>query len=191
MTWMLRLLAAGLAAAALAGCGGGEEAAPVETAPTVETVETTVEEPPEPPEPTVPPEPPPEEPSAPTAMPGLPDELAGYQEWPKLNAAPIPPRASDPHNGTKDVYASVPAEDGVYPPGAIVVKEATRPGAAFVGLVAMMRKEPGANPEHNDWVMIEWVRDARNAEFEEIASGAVCTSCHFQARGSDYVFTTG
>lgn len=186
MTWMLRLLAAGLAAAALAGCGGGEEAAPVETA--VETVET-VEEPPEPPEPPTTDEPPPEEPTAPVSMPGLPDELAGYQEWTKLNAAPIPPRASDPHDGTKNVYASVPAEGGVYPPGAIVVKEATRPGAAFIGLVAMMRKEPGANPEHNDWVMVEWVRDVRDADFEEIASGAVCTSCHVQARGSDYVFT--
>lgn len=182
MTRMLRLLAAVLAAAALVGCGGEEEAAPVETAETAETIEQS-------PEPATTAEAPPEEPTAPVTMPGLPDELAGYQSWTKLNAQPIPPRDSDPHNGTKDVYASVLAEDGVYPPGAIVVKEATRPGAAFIGLVAMMRKEPGANPEHNDWVMVEWVRDARDAEFEEIASGAICTSCHLQARDRDYVFT--
>jgi hypothetical protein len=185
---MSRLLLATLAALAVAGCGGGDETAEPPAAPPTETnaetsVATTAE--------ATTAEAPPEQPTAPVTMPGLPDELAGYQSWTKLNAQPIPPRDSDPHNGTKDVYASVAAENGVYPPGAIVVKEAARPGASYIGLVAMMRKEPGANPEHNDWVMVEWVRDARDAEFEEIASGAVCTSCHMQARDRDYVFTQG
>lgn len=173
MTPMGRLLVTGLAAIALAGCGGSDETAAPEPAPAPPATSEQESQP---------------EPEAP---PGLPAELAGYQEWEQLNSEPIPPRDSDPHNGTKDVYASVPAEGGVFPPGAIVVKEAARPGASFIGLVAMMRKEKGANPEHNDWVMVEWVRDAPDAEFEEIASGSVCTSCHMQARDTDYVFTQG
>lgn len=173
---------------ALAGCGGGdgESAAPPETTlaaepaeppPTTEAATTEVPAP-------ATTEPPPE------APPGLPDELAGYDAWTKLNDTPIPPRDADPHDGTKEVYASVAAgADGLYPDGAIVVKDAVRPGADFVGLVAMMRKERGANAEHNDWVMIEWVREGPAEPFGEIASGGVCTSCHMQARATDYVFT--
>lgn len=189
---MSRLFAAGLASLVFAGCGGEtEEAEPAEDTLPATTAAAAEEPEPEaeaPPEPTVieEPEPPPPEP-----LPGLPAELAGYQDWTKLNAAPIPPRDPDPHRGTKDVFVSTTPRGGVYPPGAIVVKEARRPGASFIGLVAMMRKEAGANPEHNDWVMVEWVRDAPNAEFREIASGAVCTSCHVQARDRDYVFTQG
>jgi len=169
---------------ALAGCGGGDGdgAAPAETALTAEPIE--------PPPTTEAPPPATTEPPAASALPGLPAELADYDAWTKLNEAPIPPRDADPHDGTKEVYASVAAgSDGIYPDGAIVVKDAIRPGADFVGLVAMMRKENGANAEHNDWVMIEWVRDAPGDPFVEIASGGVCTSCHMQARETDYVFT--
>jgi hypothetical protein len=42
------------------------------------------------------------------APPGAPAFIAGYRGWTKLNAEPIPPRDSDPHNGTKNVYASKP-----------------------------------------------------------------------------------
>ena len=49
----------------------------------------TVEEPLQPAEPVV-------------ALPGLPDDVAGYTQWLKLNAEPIPPvPGGDPHNGTK------------------------------------------------------------------------------------------
>ena len=164
---------------ALAGCGGGDD----EGAPPAETVVTAGAGPTEAPAQTT-------TESGPVAFPGIPDELAGYDDWTRLNAEPIPPRAADPHDGTKDVYASVPAgADGVYPDGAIVVKEATRPGADFIGLVAMMRKERGAQPDHNDWVWVEWVRDGADEEFQEIASGATCYSCHVGARETDYVFT--
>ena len=160
---------------ALAGCGGGTEAGAPADATTSErsvTEQATTEE------------------AAPEAFPGLPPELAGYDGWTRVNDAPIPPRDADPHDGTKNVYASVgPSADGTYPDGAIVVKEAVRPGADFVGLVAMMRKEKGAQPDHNDWVWVEWTRDSPDGEFGEIASGGVCYSCHVGARESDYVFT--
>jgi hypothetical protein len=72
-----------------------------------------------------------------------------------------------------------------------VVKEATRPGKDFIGLLATMRKQKGADPEHNDWVFVEYTRDGVNEPFSELARGTVCWSCHAGAAESDYVFTAG
>ena len=177
---------------ALAACGGDPEPPPPSAAaPEPETTTTT------PPPPTgeattteettteaAPPQP---EPKAP---PGVPSFVAGYRDWAKLNDAPIPPRDSDPHNGTKDVFASRERlANGRFPAGTVVVKEATRPGADFIGLIAIMRKQRGADPEHNDWVFVEFTREAANARYELHAEGAVCWSCHVGARDLDYVFT--
>ncbi len=178
---MFRAAALVLLVALLAGCGSDDEVA-APTVPAATTEETSAA--------TTAPPPATTEAEQPEALPGLPADLAGYETWTKLNDAPIPPRDSDPHDGTKNVYASVePGADGTYPDGAIVVKEAIRPGADFIGLIAMMRKEAGAQPDHNDWVWVEWTRDSADGEFGEIASGAVCYSCHMGARDTDYVFT--
>jgi hypothetical protein len=188
-----RLLALTALAPVLAACGGSGEpdampAAPepaTETAPTTPAA-TTAEEPTttaaatsteeaEPP------------PRAPRGIPGF---VAGYSAWHKLNDAPIPPRDADPHNGTKDVYVSRERRaGGRFPDGTIVVKEAARPGADFIGLIAIMRKERGADPEHGDWSFVEYTRDAAGARFALQASGAVCWSCHVGARDRDWVFT--
>lgn len=178
------------AAIALAGCGGSDErdeapAAAPTTTPSAPEPATTAE----PPEPvsTEPPAAPPKPP------PGTPKFIAGYTQWTRLNDAPIPPRESgDAHLGTKNVYISQEiGANGRFPIGTIVVKEANRPGKDFIGLIATMRKQKGADPEHNDWVFVEYTRDARDERFSEIASGAVCWSCHAGAADSDYVFTAG
>jgi hypothetical protein len=183
----LLLLAALLLAV---GCGGGEEP---ESAPTIlpPAPETTTSLPEPTTEETTTKETATEaEPPAPQSPPGVPDYVAGYRSWTKLNEAPIPPRDNDPHNGTKDVYVSREQRgNGRYPPGTIVVKDAVRPGTDFIGLIAVMRKVPGADPAHRNWVFVEYTRDARNERFQEIASGAVCWSCHLGALENDYVFT--
>jgi Cytochrome P460 len=187
-------LAFALVATTLAACGGGDTAAEREDAPEARMTATaegagppadtgTVEEP-------VMTEPGPTRPRA-EPLPGLPRWTAGYRRWTKVNAKPLPPRDSDPHLGTKDVYASRPPRAGVYPVGTVIVKEAMRPGKDFVGLVAAMRKVAGANPDHNDWVFVEWTRDAEAETFTELARGGVCTSCHVGAADRDYVFTSG
>jgi hypothetical protein len=122
-------------------------------------------------------------------LPGLPKHTAGYATWTKLNRKPIPPRSSDPHEGTKNVYTNKAAGKGRYPAGTVIVKEAVRPGTKFVGLIAVMRKLPGSNPRHNDWQMIEYVRGTKSARFQELARGDVCYACHVGARKNDYVFT--
>ncbi|MEO8290425.1 MAG: cytochrome P460 family protein [Gaiellaceae bacterium] len=168
-----------LTAFLLAGCGGSAPAEPV-AAPTASS-------------------PPPETTTAPPpvvtttevkteAIPGIPRYVWPYRSWTKLNVKPVPPRDSDPHLGTKQVYASRQAAGGTFPHGSIVVKDAVRPGKDFIGLLAVMRKERGADPTHNDWVFVEYTREAKGARFTEIASGAVCWSCHMGASEADYVW---
>lgn len=123
--------------------------------------------------------------ASPSPLPGLPSYTAGYSKWTKLNSKPIPPRAVDPHRSTKNVYVSRLPRNGRYPVGTVVVKEGRNRG--FVSLIAIMRKTKAR--AHNGWVMIEWTRPTRTARFTELARGSICTSCHFQARRTDYVFT--
>jgi hypothetical protein len=177
---VLLLLVLGLAA-----CGGSDEpAAEPEPAPT-ETPGTEIAPPPPSEEPTTEEETTTE--ARPEPLPGLPRFTAGYTEWAKL-ATDIPPRDSDPHLGTKDVFTSRQLSGDRFPVGTVIVKHATRPGKNFIGLVATMRKIKGADPEHNDWVFVEWTRESRNEPFVETASGAVCWSCHVGAEQADYVW---
>ena len=130
-------------------------------------------------------------------MPGLPADIAGYNQWLKLNAEPIPPVAGgDPHRGTKDVYVNqerdVIAPGGrqqyPYPDGSIVVKE-SRADAGFIRLVAIMRKKAGSNPAGNDWEYEEYIRRDADSPFPNPLTGAFCQGCHSDARNRDYVFT--
>ena len=131
-------------------------------------------------------------------LPGLPEDVAGYTQWLKLNAEPIPPAGGgDPHNGTKNVYVNQARETIApngeqqfpYPNGSIVIKEASRPGKDFIGLIAIMRKKDGVDPDHNDWEFIEYVRNAQDTDFSVIAEGRICWGCHTRVEDIDYVFT--
>jgi hypothetical protein len=185
---MNRLALLGLAALVLGGCGSETDTTGTQAAPTSSAATTA------PPPPTT--EPPPTAATtttaaAPEPLPGLPAWTAAYRDWVKLNKQPIPPKSPDPHLGTKNVYVSDEAVNGIYPIGAMIVKEAFRPDKDFVGLIATMRKIEGANPGVNDWVFVEWTRDAPGAPFTELARGGVCESCHSGVAGQDYVFTQG
>lgn len=122
-------------------------------------------------------------------LPGLPAYTDGYRSWTKINRKPIPPRANDPHHSVKNVYASKPKRGGRYPYGTVIVKEGLQPGKKWIRLMAVMRKVRGASPRNNDWQMREWTRGSPSGRFSEIASGAVCYSCHVGAKKNDYVFT--
>jgi hypothetical protein len=123
-------------------------------------------------------------------LPGIPQYAQGYTNWTKLNRAPIPKRASDPHFSIKNVYASKLPRRGSnrYPVGTVIVKEGRERLGARVTLIALMRKLRATGP-NNGWVMIEWGRRSGGSRFTEIARGQVCYSCHVGARRTDYVFT--
>jgi hypothetical protein len=190
---MRRLLVAAAVLALATACGGSSEPerAPAVSPQTSSEPETaTAEQPTTGEEATTEAAPPPA--PKPKAPPGVPRYVAGYRDWPKLNVRPIPPRESDPHDGTKDVFASRRVRaNGLFPNGTVVVKEATRPGADFIGLIAIMRKESGADPAHNDWMFVEYTREAANERFRLQAEGTVCWGCHVGAADRDYVFTLG
>lgn len=167
----------------LAGCGGGAEPesaggpVPTQTVPDAPTGTA----------PSTTPEPP--APARPEPLPGLPRYTAGYDGWARLNRKQIPPRGGgDAHLGTKDIYASKERRNDRFPDGTIIVKAATRPGSDFLGLIAVMRKERGSDPAHNDWRFVEYTRSAKGDPFTETASDSVCWSCHVGAEKTDYVW---
>ena len=177
-----------------------EPAAPVEAEPAPEPA--AAEDPAEPEPPAPPPEPeppaPPPEPPTPALPEGLPTDITGYEDWVRLNAEPIPPiEGGDAHLGTKDVFASLEADRSgggfAYPDGTVIVKHATRPDRDFIGLIAIMHKIAGSDPDNNDWEFVEYARDQPGDAFSILASGSVCSSCHMNAAGTDYVWvhTTG
>lgn len=124
------------------------------------------------------------------ALPGIPRYAQGYTSWTKLNRAPIPKRANDPHFSIKNVYASKLPRAGAtrYPVGTVIVKEGRARKGAPVTLIAVMRKT-SATGANNGWVMIEWSRRSGGSRFAEVARGQVCYSCHVGAKKTDYVFT--
>ena len=176
-----------LLALLVAACGISSEPPVAEPPSTTAPPEATTTEPPT--------EVPTEPESKPKALPGLPRFTAGYRDWTKLHAGTIPPRPSgDAHLGTKRVFASKERRpNGRFPYGTIVVKEAERPGADFVGLIAIMRKERGFDPAHNDWQFVEYTREGPRARFGLTARDAVCWSCHAGAQETDYlwIYTQG
>ncbi len=132
------------------------------------------------------------------ALPGLPEDVAGYEKWLKLNAEPIPPvPGGDPHNGTKNIYVNQEREtiapEGEqqfpYPDGSIVVKEAYRTNQDYIWLIAIMQKVAGSDPDHNDWKFVEYTRNGPEAEFKLAFQDATCWGCHARVEDIDYVFT--
>ena len=156
-------------------------------------------EPPEPngEEPTDPNGPVVEPPDPPEPLPGLPESTAGFDSWLKMNAEPIPPKPSDPHRGTKDMFVNQTREEIApggenrypYPDGTIIVKSAVRPDKDFIGLVAVMTKTKGTNPNSADWNFIEFSRGGPDEPFRKLAEGRLCESCHARAADTDYSFT--
>jgi hypothetical protein len=132
-----------------------------------------------------------------TTLPGLAADIAGYESWLRMNAEPILVHpVGDAHFGTKNVYANQTrdaiAPGGVqqfpYPDGTILVKESTRPGRDFIGLVSVMRKRAGSDPEHGDWEWVEYARSSGEEAFAEVGRDAICWTCHGLREPWDWVF---
>jgi hypothetical protein len=111
--------------------------------------------------------------TATTTKNGLPAYTDGYATWQKLNRRPL--TAPGAHNGIKNVFASKPrAANRRFPNGTVIVKSIAEP-------VAVMRKVQGR------WQWVEYT--LAGGRYEVLARGALCTSCHMQARANDWVFT--
>jgi hypothetical protein len=120
-----------------------------------------------------------------TSANGLPSYTNGYQKWPKLNRKPF--RSTGPlssaHAGLKNVYASKRKVGSRFPNGTVIVKTIVKPGTAYIGQFAVMRKVEGR------WRFVEYQRSSPTGRYTLLAQGQLCLSCHVQAKASDYVFT--
>ncbi len=119
-----------------------------------------------------------------TAADGLPSYTTGYAKWPRLNKKPFTSTGplSSAHRGVKNVYASKRIVGKRYPNGTVIVKTiqpSGRKGKPFQ--VAVMRKVAGK------WRYVEY--ELSGSRYTVLAQGALCQSCHMQARANDYVFT--
>jgi Cytochrome P460 len=121
--------------------------------------------------------------TATTTKNGLPAYTDGYAKWRKLNKRPVTTPGA--HNGIKNVYASRPrGKNKKFPNGTVIVKSIAEPGAkGLAKQVAVMRKVQGR------WQWVEWELDG--GRYGVLARGALCSSCHMQARANDWVFTKG
>jgi len=117
-----------------------------------------------------------------TTTKGLPAYTNGYQSWPKLNRKPIR-GGSTAHSGLKNVYASMKRAGSKFPNGTVVVKSILKPGdkPSMPAQVGVMRKLNGK------WRYVEY--ELSGATYGVLAQGALCQSCHMQAKPTDYVFT--
>jgi cytochrome P460 len=121
----------------------------------------------------------------------LPYDVAGYESrCTRLNVEPIPPRRDERHHGFKNVYAcnvdreQLRGQPRHFPDGTLIVKEARRPNESFVWLIALARKHGGV------WEWGEYTRNFSDDELRQgFASADVCTGCHAEARGDDWIFT--
>jgi hypothetical protein len=115
---------------------------------------------------------------------GLPAYTNGYAKWPRINKKPFTSTGplSSAHRGVKNVYASKRKVGKRYPNGTVIVKTiqpAGRKGMPYQ--VAVMRKLNGR------WSYVEY--ELEGGRYSAFAQGALCQSCHQQARANDYVFT--
>ena len=116
---------------------------------------------------------------------GLPTlaEVEGYKQWLKMNREPIEGRT----HGRTDIYVNQTREkiasDGEltypFPDGTVIVKEVLESG-----LIAIMRKVEGIDPDHNDWQWIEY-----GSSGSVLGKDNSCWGCHSGAKSKDYVFT--
>ncbi len=135
----------------------------------------------------------------PPTDPGSTNMFAGYRDWTQVENTNAPSTLLGPaHNGnngefTRSIFTTVATmiETGEYDEGTIFVKEThTYDGDADhmfadpMGLLAMVKREPGFDDAGNDWEYFNLNPD----DLSTIASGAdlgACKGCHMQASGDD------
>lgn len=122
---------------------------------------------------------------------GIPKELSGYENWTVVVKGDLP--TNGPHAGTnKVVYANAIAAQNwksgkALPVGSIVVKTAGAMGAP--DFVAEMRKDK------TGWYYVEFA--SKGGRYGVMGGGdtsgnmgqTLCSGCHGQAKGQDYLFT--
>lgn len=130
--------------------------------------------------------------AGPQPLPGLPADTAGFQDWLRVD---VPAESTAPHGDVKAVYWNRERSEITgrgpevpYPDGTIVVKTGSR-GDDLAAVVAVMNKRTDADPQHGDWVFVEYTRSSPDEPYEVLAQDSICWGCHVGAEKTDWVFT--
>jgi len=124
---------------------------------------------------------------------GVPDEIADYWDWTRLNIDRFTENTTGAHPQPKDVYVNLEPADLVdaagaaivpFPDGTIIVKERNDRDALLVDRLYTMEKVDGT------WIYAFYDRQG-DGSFSGRSFGAapnLCADCH-QAAEADFVFT--
>lgn len=133
---------------------------------------------------------------------GVPEAIAPYQTWTKMNAIPL----SDPSNpraGPKNTFINLGADalrsvlgSGArvrtpFPARTTIVRESLDVDAGFVRVLFVMEKDP-AQTGTRGWKFSAFSRTAADQAFQPMAIAdpvTRCLNCHLQMGPSDFVFT--
>ncbi len=133
---------------------------------------------------------------------GVPEAIAPYQTWTKLNAVPLTD-PSNPRAGPKNTFANLsPAVLGTvvgpgararapFPAGTIIVRESLDVDSGFVRVLFVMERDPAATRTRG-WKFSAFNRATADTAFQPtpIADPVTrCLDCHLQMGASDLVFT--
>ncbi len=137
------------------------------------------------------------------AQSGIPDDIAHYQTWTKMNATPITD-PSNPRAGPKNTFITLSSDElrniigpggtvsNPFPDGTTIVRETLDPAAGFLRVLFVMRKDSKAAAQTRGWVFSGLSRTAADQPFQpvQIENPVVrCLNCHLQVKASDFVFT--
>lgn len=131
--------------------------------------------------------------------------MKGYQDW-KLQTGVI--QGASPHGKLVRLYSTWVTVDGhAYPTvvkdnfggrGMTPEKVAADPAAWLKAVTVMLQREPGYDPDNQNWFWVKFDPDGGIAKNEmgmalagRVAKGMTkgCISCHSQAEGNDYLFS--
>jgi len=129
----------------------------------------------------------------------------GYDDW-VLQSDVLPSMA--PHGDFARLYYDIVSVDGeLYSviikdnfggEGATMETVTSDPAAYLIAVTPMVKRQPGYDPDNNDWFWVKYGPDgsvmmnpAGAAMAGRVAKGAKvgCIACHVKAGGGDYLFT--
>lgn len=115
-------------------------------------------------------------------------EVQGYTKWGRFPGHPGLEPGKSPHGKFISTYVSSREAqgEGTPPYGSIVLKEnfqSKDPGS--LDSLTVMKRIEGYDPENGDWF---WARYTPSGKLTHAGRVAMCSDCHFDAGGDDFLF---
>ena len=133
------------------------------------------------------------------------EAMEGYTDWPMVSEVEV---GGSPHGAFVRLYYNtirvdsenyhVIAKDNFGGEGASIESITASPGDYLAAITVMVQREPGYDPENDDWYWAKYLPDGSldvNAAgiplAGRVAKGADtgCIACHSVADGADYLFS--